>query len=277
MLTQMIPIGTKLDQITQEQLMYRLHYEPMSGVFTWKVARKSHIGRKAGSISKSYLFIQLHGKGYQVTRLAYLYQNGSFPNYPIEHLDGDVLNNRWNNLKEMFPQKEIYKNTELTQEMLKSSLEYNLETGKFRRLRARRGVSLKKPAGTTRLNKKNKYIDIYLYGNLYQAHRLAWLYVYGEFPKGVIDHINGNGLDNRFINLRDVTGTENKRNSRLNCNSKSKVHGVLFHSRDKIWEVSIGNKGKQIYLGRFKTKEEAIAARKKAELEHGYHPNHGKR
>lgn len=103
---------------------------------------------------------------------------------------------------------------------------------------------------------------------------------YGDWPKNEIDHINKDKQDNRINNLRDVTTAENQRNRKLMVTNKSGACGV--HKLNKrysalVWSAVIMVDKKQIYLGSFRTKEQAIKARKAAERKHGFHPNHGKK
>jgi hypothetical protein len=105
----------------------------------------------------------------------------------------------------------------------------------------------------------------------YYAHRIIWKLVYGADP-AVIDHINGDKTDNRLANLRSVGRAENNRNRSLSRGNSSGVSGVRFEANR--WVARIGKTGG--YLGRFETKDEAIAARKAAEAENNFHPNHGR-
>jgi hypothetical protein len=121
------------------------------------------------------------------------------------------------------------------------------------------------------------YIQTSLLGEPLLLHRVIWFYMTGEWPKGEIDHINGNTIDNRWENLRDVTHINNCRNQRIRKNNKSGVPGVYWHKASSKWGVNIiDNNGKQIDLGYFNNFEEAIVVRKSAEEEYGYHPNHGR-
>lgn len=80
-----------------------------------------------------------------------------------------------------------------------------------------------------------------------------------------IDHINHNTSDNRKINLRIVSASKNQMNKVMQKNNTSGVTGVMWHSRDQIWEARIGVNKNDIYLGRFRDFNEAVNARKKAE------------
>jgi hypothetical protein len=109
------------------------------------------------------------------------------------------------------------------------------------------------------------------------AHRIAWAFTYGAWPTE-IDHINGIRDDNRIANLREVTRSENNRNMKLNQRSTTGVTGVCRHNqRGKPYKAYGKAHGKRQNLGCFDTLEEAAAARAAFDLEHGYHPNHGKR
>jgi len=111
---------------------------------------------------------------------------------------------------------------------------------------------------------------------MYQAHRLAWLYIYGKFPEHYIDHINGNKSYNRISNLREATASENNRNSILRKDSTSKVKGVHWCNRQMKWVASIKVDNKSIYLGSFsdleKAKEKIMTVREKI---HKEFTNHG--
>lgn len=88
--------------ITQKELKDRLNYEPASGIFTWlKSKRRGWVGRVAGTKCKNgYEQISIDNERYYSHRLAWLYVNGSWPKYEIDHIDRNPLNNRINNLRE---------------------------------------------------------------------------------------------------------------------------------------------------------------------------------
>ena len=112
-------------------------------------------------------------------------------------------------------------------------------------------------------------------GEKYKAHRVAWKMFYGTEPSE-IDHINGDRSDNRISNLREVSRVENSRNKRIHPANSSGVTGVVFHKATKKWLAKIGIGMSAKHLGLFETFDEAVAARKAAEAEHGFHENHGR-
>ena len=110
----------------------------------------------------------------------------------------------------------------------------------------------------------------------HKVHRIIWEMHNGAIPTGMqVDHIDHNRLNNLLTNLRLVSNKDNSRNQSKRVTNSSGVTGVYWHSRDNVWTASIHNEGKLINLGSFAEKENAINARKKAELIYGYHKNHG--
>lgn len=131
-------------------------------------------------------------------------------------------------------------------EVVRSSLHYCPDSGEFTRAGLAAG-------GQDGLG----YVRIRVDGNKYKAHRLAWLYVFGEWPVGMIDHINGIRSDNRLCNLRDVGRAANIQNQRRpRSDNTSGYLGVSLHRSGK-WKASIQANGKYVYLGLFVSKEDA--------------------
>ncbi|CAI8795848.1 hypothetical protein EMIT0P12_20088 [Pseudomonas sp. IT-P12] len=89
-------------------------------------------------------------------------------------------------------------------------------------------------------------------------------------------YTNGDRSDNQIENLRLVTITENNRNARLQHLNRSGLHGVYFLKDSSTYRATIGVNAELLRLGQFKSLLEAAAARKSAELKHGFHPNHGR-
>jgi hypothetical protein len=112
-----------------------------------------------------------------------------------------------------------------------------------------------------------RYKSVGFMGERWMSHRVIWKMLTGQEPDE-IDHINGDGLDNRFANLRSVTPVENMRNRSLDPPKHGK-HGVTpFRGK---WRVNAGG-----YLGLYATYEDAVAAREEAERALGFHENHGR-
>lgn len=151
-------------------------------------------------------------------------------------------------------------------ERLKEVINYNPDTGEFVWIKPRRpGMPVGNAAGT--LKNSDGYLNVKIDNRLYRGHRLAWLYVYGVWPAGQIDHINGVRADNRIANLRDVSSKENTHNQRTaHRGSKSGVLGVTVKPNGKF-VADIRHNGKKKHLGYFSTAEDAHAAYVKAKRE----------
>jgi HNH endonuclease/AP2 domain len=141
---------------------------------------------------------------------------------------------------------------------LRKALNFDMATGTFTWLTSGRNHKIGDVAGC--VNAKG-YRYIGFRGVLYRANRLAWVFLHGEWPKGQIDHINGDRDDNRASNLRDVTGAGNQQNRRQgNKNSKSSLLGVSWHTQNKKWRALITVDRKTLYLGCFETEHAAHLA-----------------
>lgn len=161
----------------------------------------------------------------------------------------------------------------LTAEELKNRLHYDQTTGIFTWIKSKRTTLIGTVAGG--MSRPDGYIRISIKYKPYFAHKLAWLYVNGVWPSEQLDHINHDKTDNRIDNLREVSHRENHLNQPLSKNSTTGLHGVSFHKRANKYEARIKVGGKSLYLGSFKTANEAYAARKNADSKYGFHPNHG--
>lgn len=164
-----------------------------------------------------------------------------------------------------------------SQERLKLLLDYDPETGILRWKKAEEAPGRWNPHSGKEVKSLNGgYIRVFLDGEHHYAQRVIWKMHYGYDPVQV-DHINGIKNDNRIANLRDVSREVNSKNRKLYAANKSGVNGVSFHERDKVWSarVSVG-KSKDVHLGSFETKAEAVAARIAADIILQYHENHGK-
>ena len=112
-------------------------------------------------------------------------------------------------------------------------------------------------------------------GQNFSTHRVIYFLETGQWPVEV-DHDNGDGLDNRFSNLFDVSHAENMKNLPLRKSNTSGYPGVMWEKSKCLWVARIPVNGKLKTLGRSKDKNKVIAIRQRAEAELGYHVNHGR-
>lgn len=163
--------------------------------------------------------------------------------------------------------------SDLTREELRSILTYDLNTGIFRWNKTVTGY-VKKGYEAGYL-KSNGYVNIKINYKDYKAHQLAFLYVLGYIPEE-IDHENHITFDNRWINIFPSNRTDNCRNKPMYANNTSGFTGVTLYKKTGQWQANIRINGKQKYLGRFDDINDAIEARKQANIKYGFHKNHGK-
>jgi len=149
------------------------------------------------------------------------------------------------------------KTRELTHARLLEKVHYNPDTGVFTRT---------PPNHKRRIGRfdKNGYITIAVDRVKHQAHRLAWLYMTGSHPADglLIDHINRVKDDNRWVNLREATPSQNCRNREYGSRNSegcgaSGTHGVYWDGRKKQWHVQMTCQGKYFYGGYHDTVDEA--------------------
>lgn len=136
----------------------------------------------------------------------------------------------------------------LTQAILKENLHYNPETGVFTWAKSKTKVQKGNIAGYTDCK---GYIAIGIDRKLYRAHRLAWLYMTGELPTEMIDHINCIKDDNRFVNLRQATASQNNQNKIISRKNKSGFKGVCWSKTRKAWRAECTKDGERHHLGFF--------------------------
>jgi hypothetical protein len=164
----------------------------------------------------------------------------------------------------------------ITLEELKANVSYNSQSGEFTRLKNTTRESVGAITGSDFVNQDGmNYTQVSVCGGRYYAHRLAWFYVYGIWPIEQIDHIDHNGKNNSLCNLREVSNSQNQKNRRIGKNNRSGVIGVSFYKKTSTWQAYVNVNKRLIHLGFFPLFEDAVAARKIAEREHDFHPNHG--
>lgn len=109
-----------------------------------------------------------------------------------------------------------------------------------------------------------------------KAHHVVWAIHFGRDPEFNIDHIDGNPANNKIENLRDVDHKTNCMNKAIQSNNKSGATGVRWHKKSSKWCASIKKDGVSTHIGLFAKIEDAIMARKKYEINLGFHKNHGR-
>jgi hypothetical protein len=148
----------------------------------------------------------------------------------------------------------------LTAARLREVLGYDPATGVFRwRIKPCPQMAAGDVAGTAH---NAGYVSIRVLGKVYLAHRLAWLYMSGEWPAGPIDHRNCDRADNSWGNLRASTKSTNAANSKAHRDSASGVKGVYWSKAEVCWRSEICVRGRRISVGLFDSIEEAAAAYK---------------
>lgn len=152
---------------------------------------------------------------------------------------------------------------------LRRLLDYSPDTGEFKwkdRTDIKLAVNSRISGQLAGTSDKLGYRRIIIKNKQWLAHRLAWLYVYGELPPYHLDHINGDPRDNRIVNLRECSHGQNRQHSRRNVNNTSGFKGVC-RERNK-WRAEAQANGQRVYLGLFERVEDAAAAYNKFVVEH---------
>ena len=162
----------------------------------------------------------------------------------------------------------------MDQKLLTQLLHYDPITGIFTRKKctaARQKIG--EVVGV--LTKKGKYLKCGIQNKEYLLHRLVFLYMTGSFPKGEVDHIDHNSLNNSWSNLRDIPKELNQQNMSKSKRNTSGVVGVSYDNSKNKWVAQIHTNG-STKLKRFKSKFGAIRQRILWNRQYGFHPNHGK-
>ena len=142
----------------------------------------------------------------------------------------------------------------MNQQKLKDLLHYDPPTDLFRwRYSPKNGMKPWDVAGNI---DRQGYVQIKVGGKVKMAHRLAWLYVYGDLPEQ-IDHCNMNRADNRISNLREADNSRNSMNKRMQSNNTTGFKGVTYHKGTKKFHAKIQANGLRKSLGYYETAEQA--------------------
>lgn len=156
----------------------------------------------------------------------------------------------------------------LTASRLREALSYNPTTGVFLWVKpSGRRVKAGQQAGNPY---SNGYLRVQLDGTEYLLHRLAWLWMEGEWPIDEVDHRNRNRADNRWVNLRPATPEQNKQNTAVRSDNISGARGVHWDTARQKWHASVCTNGVRKFLGYFADRAMAAEAARNARIE-----NHG--
>lgn len=112
------------------------------------------------------------------------------------------------------------------------------------------------------------YLTVWFDGRSYKAHHVAWACVTGEWPEGTVDHKNGIKADNRWINLREATQSQQNANAKLHCTNTTGKKGVYRHTKRPGYWAFIEFNNERIWLGSHPTFDEAAKARDAAEIKY---------
>jgi hypothetical protein len=180
---------------------------------------------------------------------------------------------------------------ELSYAQVSALLKYDSETGKLywleRPVELFKGDNIGNAVAARRWNKmyagqeaficlsNSGYRKGNIFGRPYLAHRIAWLLCMGDWPSGVIDHIDGNKLNNTLRNLRDASYSENGCNGKMRSDNTSGVTGVYWNKKARKWQAQMSLHGRWKSLGAFDSLDDAAAARREANIKYGFTERHG--
>ncbi len=274
----------------QAELRRVFDYNPNTGDLCWRISPTSRViaGDSAARRSPNgYLRVNWCGKTIKVHRLAWKYMTGVDP-VTVDHLNRNAEDNRWENLRDATQldqnrNRYIRKNTEadirtkledaiaqakLTRKTTRSAplpsreelmhlFRYDPDTGYLWYLKD--GRNRKRMAGTFVQTQVKGYLKTYVAGREPYVHRIAWKIMTGEDAL-LVDHINKNTLDNRWVNLRSVESYQNQGNRKLSPYNRSGSTGVYWAADKNKWTAQISVGDKIVYLGRYGDIEDAKKA-----------------
>lgn len=259
----------------------KIKYEQAIQMFTlkegnlyWSLPTKGRRkkGALAGNINggNGCRYIEINGKNYPASHIVWLISNKVFPVSRLEHVNGNRLDDRIENLRGIVPES-IKVDYELVRKI------FNYVDGHLiwkEKISPRSQYKIGNIAGAIQKQKHGEYRYIKIGGRRYKAANLVWIYNNGCFPEDILDHINHIKHDDRIENLREATPKENCRNRSISKANTSGVTGVYRNNGKWVARIGDGEGGRTI-LGYFSNFENAVRERKHAEKMLNYHKNHG--
>lgn len=245
-------------ELTAEQISEVLHYEPETGIFTWLTESKkdkSRAGKVAGHTVNGYRYITIGNMDRPASRVAWIYVYGVLPDHPLRFTDSDITNCAILNLFESASRTPLSKCTDAdARTRVLELLSLDEVTGIFTSRVERFGWTIGCAVGGI----NDGYLTIGIDGERYLMHRLVWLCINGKWPDGVVDHRDGNGINNAPKNLRDVTQTINMQNLRTaRKDNKTGLLGATLRADIGRYKAVIKVDGKIKRLGYFDSAEQA--------------------
>lgn len=292
-------------ELSLEYINQCVEYNEYTGELTWKKRPAHHFKSisKCNEFNNKYpgkVISGISGNGYiafkandiknYAHRVIWKLMTGDYPKQTIEHIDGNKLNNRWENLRELTISKKSTDKTELADlslEYLKECIDYNPETGiavwKERPLHHFKNISNMISTNSQTAGKEINTINTHGYYRFtidystYLLHRVIWKLMTGKDSEHYIDHKDGNKINNKWENIRESTPRQNMQNTGKKSHNTSGYKGVQKGERDNTWKAVIrDNNGKDKYLGIFPTPEDAHKAYcEAASAYHGEFANYG--
>lgn len=232
-------------------------YDPKTGILRWRVGGIGHrVGQVAGYKSQGQIRMMFEGQRHVAHRIAWFLHHGEWPEIKIWHSNGDRTDNRISNLRSG-PQPNDDLN--LSQSRLKELLSYDPGTGEFTWNVTNGRCVAGTTAGTVG---SSGYRQIMLGHRSYLAHRLVWLWLYGDWPKSEIDHINRCKTDNRIQNLRDASASQNACNHHSGKDITSGYAGAFWDQQRQKYRVRIQLDGQRREFRSYSDAEQAHEAYK---------------
>jgi len=256
---------------SREELKEFLELDEDGNLIYIKHFHQSKIGTIASKYSQSRdrCYIYLNNKKYRTDQLIYMFKYNIYAKY-VYNIDGDRKNNSINNIINL---KTLENQFDESQKMLKERISYNAKTGVVIWKAQKDMCNIGNPILG---EDSHGYKIINIDGKCYKLHRIIWLYETGEFPN-IVDHIDHNRNNNIFTNLLNGSKQDNEKNKTKQINNSSGYNGIYIVQRKygEKYKAQITVNMKNIHLGCFDLIDDAIAARKDANVKYGFNENHG--